>query len=671
MKKVTRRKIIKTGAAAAGLLAAGCAVKSIPEEVRLPANDFTEPNSFDFIVVGSGAGGGPLTIRLAQAGFGVLLLEAGGTEEPIGYTDIPALHGKATDDPAINWGFFVQRYSEKMQKYDLMNTKYVKKQNNGYGGGVYYPRGTGLGGSTQMNALIHLYPDESDWQGIANATGDKSWNPDIMYSHYQNLQETTTTNLATNVGSTLANAWSSFNSPDYKKPFMHLEQAPLLLLKDATLRKFVIASLEKQGLLNETIEKALQLGNAELNPNNPAYIKNKADGLFSIPFNVKNGRRFGVRNKLIEMEKSGKYPNLKIQRGALCKRVLFSESVKNKVVGVEYSIGNKLYNASSAGSGVYQLPNGKLQFDGLVAKARREVIIAGGAFNSPQLLMLSGIGDPKVLSTATVNVPVRINLPGVGKNLQDRYEVTVVSELKDPIAAIEGCTWLQAGDRCTSDWSKNNMGHVYSTNGTVISNLLRSSPTKKDPDLNIFGVPGNFVGYYPNWSQKSYESAKYFSWAILKGHTNNISGWVKLKSADYRETPEINFNYFNSESDPTMDDLTSTVKGFKKARAINKSITDNTIVKEYYPGSNIQTDEQIKEFVLKESWGHHASCSNKMGAKNDPNAVVDSEFKVIGTEGLRVVDASVFPRIPGLFICLPTMIISEKAADLLIKKYKV
>ena len=196
--------------------------------------------------------------------------------------------------------------------------------------------------------------------------------------------------------------------------------------------------------------------------------------------------------------------------------MLFSETKKNKVIGVEYSIGNKLYKASSAGAGVYQLPNGNLEFEGFVAKARREVIIAGGAFNSPQLLMLSGIGDPKVLTSPGVNVPVKINLPGVGKNLQDRYEVTVVSELKDPVAAIEGCTWLQAGDRCSTDWSKNNMGHVYSTNGTVISNLLRSSSTKKDPDLNIFGIPGNFVGYYPNWSQKSYASAKYFSCAILK-----------------------------------------------------------------------------------------------------------------------------------------------------------
>ena len=242
--------------------------------------------------------------------------------------------------------------------------------------------------------------------------------------------------------------------------------------------------------------------------------------------------------------------------------------------------------------------------------------------------------------------------------------------MRDPIAAIENCTWLQAGDRCTADWGNNPKGHVYSTNGTVISNILRSSPKKANPDLNIFGVPGNFVGYYPNWSEKSYASARYFSWAVLKGHTNNISGWVKIKSADFRETPEINFNYFNTESDPALEDLTATMAGFKKARKINKMVDDGTILKESYPGESVQTDDQIKDFILKESWGHHASCSNKMGAANDPSAVVDSEFKVIGVEGLRVVDASVFPKIPGLFICLPTMIISEKAAQLLIKKYK-
>jgi choline dehydrogenase len=150
---------------------------------------------------------------------------------------------------------------------------------------------------------------------------------------------------------------------------------------------------------------------------------------------------------------------------------------------------------------------------------------------------------------------------------------------------------------------------------------------------------------------------------VLKAHTRNRAGTVKLRSADPRDTPEINFHYFTEGSDIEGEDLASVVNGVEFVRRINAHIAD--ISQEVIPGSTVRSREEIIKFAEAEAWGHHASCTNKIGPKNDPMAVVDSEFRH-GTRNLRVVDASVFPRVPGYFIVTPIYMISEKASDVIL-----
>ncbi len=191
--------------------------------------------------------------------------------------------------------------------------------------------------------------------------------------------------------------------------------------------------------------------------------------------------------------------------------------------------------------------------------------------------------------------------------------------------------------------------------------IKKSVPSQADPDLFIFALAGYFQGYYPGYSKDSSRTKNFLTWTLLKAHTQNRGGFVRLRPADPRDTPEINFRYFEEGNDAAGHDLEAVVDGVQFAR--NISAHNSAIKAEIIPGPEVRTREEIRQFVRDNAWGHHASCSNPMGRPDDPNAVVDSAFRVIGVRGLRVVDASVFPRIPGFFIVTPIYMIAEKASD--------
>ncbi|MGA8532429.1 MAG: GMC family oxidoreductase, partial [Acidobacteriaceae bacterium] len=152
---------------------------------------------------------------------------------------------------------------------------------------------------------------------------------------------------------------------------------------------------------------------------------------------------------------------------------------------------------------------------------------------------------------------------------------------------------------------------------------------------------------------------------ILKARTSN-TGTVGLRSGEPWDLPAINFQYFGDGARANDPDLDAVVAGVQFAREMNQRLQrDGLITSEETPGPAYASTEQLREFIRNEAWGHHASCTCKIGADNDPMSVLDSQLRVRGTTGLMVVDASVFPKIPGYFIVSAIYMVSEKAFDLI------
>jgi choline dehydrogenase-like flavoprotein len=184
--------------------------------------------------------------------------------------------------------------------------------------------------------------------------------------------------------------------------------------------------------------------------------------------------------------------------------------------------------------------------------------------------------------------------------------------------------------------------------------------------LFCFALVGLFGGYFPGYSSLAVTKPNYLTWAILKAHTENRAGEVALRSADPRDTPLINFHYFEEGSDKAGEDLDSVVAGIRFVRRLTAKLkAEGAIAEEEAPGEARQSDDELKDYVRTAAWGHHASCTCPIGPR-ETGGVLSGDFRVHGTQGLRIVDASVFPRIPGFFIVSAVYMIAEKAADVIL-----
>ena len=610
----------------------------------------------EYVVIGSGAGGGTVAARLAESGHAVVLLEAGGDPRklrggdplqpesnrlPADY-DVPAFHGFASENDALKWDFFVRHYADDRQQE--LDPKYRREFQGRLVDGVLYPRAGTLGGCTAHNAMILICPYASDWDYIADYTQDESWRPHKMWEYFRRMENCRYRPLLRWL------ARLGFNPTRHGwKGWLHTEKAEPIeaLLCDRKLRETIIDLLVSSGDSTDEVKRLESLFRCMEDPNQWELVKKNAPGTRFVPLTTKNHSRFGIREHLLETQ--SRHPNLRIELNALATRILFDKS--NRAVGVEYLRGERLYRAHTA-------PNPEAG-EKRVVYVSKEIILSGGAFNSPQLLMLSGIGPRDVLER--FGIPVRIDLPGVGKNLQDRYEVAVVNRMKFREWNVYEDAEFSTNDPQYKQW-RTCRGGVYATNGSVLT-VFRSSPSsQKTPDLFCMALLTNFQGYYPGYSRAIANDLNCLTWVILKAHTHN-SGEVALRSADPLDTPSINFNYFQSGSEPDMEAVLDGVKFVRRMSAALK--TQNLIETELTPGDSIHTDDELRKFVRDNAWGHHASCTCAIGPR-EKNGVLSSDFRVHNTEGLRVVDASIFPRIPGFFIASAIYMIAEKAADVIV-----
>ncbi len=618
----------------------------------------------EYIVIGSGAGGGTVAARLAEAGHSVILLEAGGDPRALQGGDpnnpeinclhedydVPVFHGLSTENKAMSWEFYVRHYSDQAQSEK--DSKFVPARN-----GIFYPRAGTLGGCTAHNAQIFVYPANEDWDRIADLTQDESWRPDNMRRYFELLEDCAYRPL----DRVLAEATGHNPSRHGWTGWLQTQKAiPEEALGDGELIHTLAASAFKAFLeTGHPIEEVGDLIESQLDPNDWRVVQQNAAGIRYTPLMTRNHQRSGTRERLLDVVSNG-HP-LRIESDALATEIILEDAGdgNQRAVGVRFLKGARLYRAfdpPSAGAG-----------EPHAIYASREVILAGGAFNTPQLLMLSGIGPANHL--AKFGIPVRIPLEGVGKNLQDRYEVGVVNRMRDPWEVLKGAKFAK-GDPQFDEWQSRREG-VYTTNGAVLGVIRKSSAAQPVPDLLCFALLGYFRGYWPGYSAEFATKLNYLTWAVLKGHTVNQGGEVTLRSRDPRDMPDVNFHYFQEGTNGGNEDLDAVVDGIKFVRTMTRDLKrDGLIAEEEIPGEALQTDDQLREFARNNAWGHHASCTCPIGPR-EQGGVLTSDFKVHGTEGLRVVDASVFPRIPGLFILSSVYMIGEKAADVILQQANV
>ena len=350
------------------------------------------------------------------------------------------------------------------------------------------------------------------------------------------------------------------------------------------------------------------------------------EGFAAFDRNVKRGRRFSAARAYLHPVKRRR--NLTVQCRALATKLITEGKT---VVGVEYS-----------------LPFGRNK-----SVRAKEVILCGGAFNSPQLLQVSGIGNETDLRSVGIT-PIH-HLPGVGENLQDHLEVYVQQSCTQPVSLNPTMKF----------WKRPFIGIAWlfrkgpgASNHFEAGGFIRSNAEVKYPNLMFHFLP---------------IAVRYDGTAPAGGHGyqvhigpmySNSRGSVKAVSADVRAKPALTFNYLS-----TIEDKREWVEAISAARKIlGQPAFDPFNGGEISPGPQVATDEQVLDWVRKDGeTAYHPSCTCKMGT--DSMSVVDpASMRVHGMAGLRVVDASVMPYVTNGNIYAPVMMVAEKAADLILGK---
>jgi choline dehydrogenase len=337
---------------------------------------------------------------------------------------------------------------------------------------------------------------------------------------------------------------------------------------------------------------------------------------------VWKGRRWSTANAYLR--DALKRPNCDLLR-CFARRVVIEEG---RATGVEIERGGKVE----------------------IVRARREVIVAASSINSPKILMLSGIGPAAHL--AEHGIEVVADRAGVGQNLQDHLELYIQQACTQPITlykhwnliskAVIGAQWLLF---------KTGLG---ASNQFESAAFIRSNPGVEYPDIQF-----HFLPMAIRYDGKT--AAEGHGYQAHVGPMRSPSrGRVALRSGDPREKPSILFNYMSHAED--WADFRHCIRVTREIFA--QPAFEPYRGKEIQPGAALQSDDELDGFIREHAESaFHPSCSCRMGRVDDPMAVVDPQCRVIGVEGLRLADSSIFPRIPNGNINAPSIMVGEKAAD--------
>ena len=453
---------------------------------------------------------------------------------------------------------------------------------------IYHARGKVLGGSSSINGMIWQRGNPMDYQRWSKDPGMESWDYAHCLPYFKKMENC------------LADPNSPFRGESGP---LQLERGPI---KNPLFKSFFEATVEAGYPRTDDVNGFRQ------------------EGFAAFDRNLRRGRRLSAARAYLYPVM--KRPNLTVKTRAMVTRVIFEGK---RAVGVEVIIKGKKKIIRS-----------------------REVVLCGGAINTPQILQLSGVG--KAADLEALGIPVVADLPGVGANLQDHLEVYIQYSCLKPVSMqpmlkfwrrpLIGAQWL---------FFRRGSG---ATNHFEAGGFTRSNEKVKYPNLMFHFLP---------------LAIRYDGTAPSSGHGYQVHvgpmysdarGTIKIKSRDPLEKPALRFNYLSTEQDKQ-----EWVEAVHVARNIlTQRAMDIYNGGEVSPGPSVQTDEEILEWVRRDSeTALHPSCTAKMGT--DIMSVVDPKtMKVHGVDGLRVVDASVFPYVTNGNIYAPVMMVAEKAADLIL-----
>ncbi|MGY3572613.1 choline dehydrogenase [Vibrio paucivorans] len=380
--------------------------------------------------------------------------------------------------------------------------------------------------------------------------------------------------------------------------------------------------------LNPLYQAFIDAGSDAGYPKTDDYNGYQQEGFGAMHMTVDGGVRASTSNAYLR--RALKRSNLTLHKGVVAHKVLLENQV---ATGVEYQKSGTITQANAA----------------------KEVIVCAGSIGSPQLLQLSGIGPKAVLEQA--GVEVQHDLPGVGQNLQDHLEVYFQYHCKQPITLNSKLDWFSKG-KIGAQWILTRTG-LGATNHFESCAFIRSREGLKWPNIQYHFLPA---------------AMRYDGQAAFDGHGFQVHvgpnkpqsrGSVSITSSDPTAKPEIQFNYISTEQD--RQDWRDCIRLTREI--LNQPAMDSYRGEEIQPGFDITTDDAIDAWVKENvESAYHPSCSCKMGADNDPMAVLNEHCQVRGIQQLRVVDSSIFPTIPNGNLNAPTIMVAERAADMILGK---